>query len=554
MKRLSLILLLVLPTLLISQEVKTAKDFDVETGSAYPVVDAKFKEYFHHNNEILSVKVGRNLTFQKFDPNSLIEKSKNEIIIEKNLPRGFHHEEFVQQNGKIFQFYSVWDKPNLTEQFYVHEINFNNPTIENTQLIIKIKNRVKKINKKKITISQSFDKTKYLLTYQKHPDVKNDRVNKDKIGMIVFDVDMKPIWNKEITMPYTEKVMDNLGYTIDSKGNAYVLAKVRNEENSRLELLSYNNSDSPKVTKIKANGVNFPHGIKLKEGKNEMMYCAGFYGRKRFTNGVYVSVINKDGVITNEQFHDIPLDVINQNVREGKQNRNEKKEEKGKEIGIYELGLDDFKINSDGSLLLLGEVYYVRKSGMNGTRGISSTRGVGTGKSMGRSTSTITYNFLDMFIAKIDASGDLSWVNKLSKSQKLVVSSGGFNVAASFQALTAFLPQYKKSNNYDMSYKYMNTEKYHYLLYLDNLKNLDLPLNKIPKTHSSGKGGFLTAYRIDDSTGDVSKLSLFDLRDVKGIPVYQFKTNRIINTKDDEVLLELYKKKKEDILIKINIK
>ena len=43
------------------------------------------------------------------------------------------------------------------------------------------------------------------------------------------------------------------------------------------------------------------------------------------------------------------------------------------------------------------------------------------------------------------------------------------------------------------------------------------------------------------------------MRDVKGTAVYQFNTDRIVLTKEDVMLLELYKKQKEDLLLRIEI-
>ena len=150
-------------------------------------------------------------------------------------------------------------------------------------------------------------------------------------------------------------------------------------------------------------------------------------------------------------------------------------------------------------------------------------------------TTTYHYYYQEMFMCKISSSGEMLWMQKLPKNQ------------------------YRKStnsysaNNYDLSYKYMEKNGSHYLLYLDNVKNMHLGLNEYPARHMSGKGGYLTAYKIDDTSGDVSKLSLFDMKDVNGIAVYQFSTDRIIKASEEEVLLELYKKKKEDILIRIAI-
>jgi len=47
---------------------------------------------------------------------------------------------------------------------------------------------------------------------------------------------------------------------------------------------------------------------------------------------------------------------------------------------------------------------------------------------------------------------------------------------------------------------------------------------------------------------------LFDLKDVKGIPVYQFTIGRIMQPNDKEIILELYKKQKQDILLRINLR
>lgn len=534
MKHLNLILLAILPTLLISQTVKTSKDFEIEVSKPFPVVDAEIKDYFYYNNEILAIKVGKNITLQKFNANSLEQKSRKEISLKTDLPKGFEHEEFVQAEGKVFQFYNVWDKPNKTEQIFVHEINFDNPEIKNTHMIAKIEGKVQSaMGKDKIDIYQSFDYSKYLMVYRRHPEVKNDKVNKDVIGMVVMDKNMKPIWEKEITMPYTEAQMDNLGYSIDSKGNAYLLARVKTNDKSHLELLNYNNSNTPKITEIKANGKHFPHGIKLVEGKDNIIYCAGFYGEGRSANGVYVSIIDKNGVIKNEQFHDIPLELINQNVSERKQEKNEKKESKGGEVGIYELDLNNILVNNDGSFMLLGEVYYVKSHTVTTKSG---------------SRTTYVHNYKEMFVTKLSAKGDVDWMRKLTKSQMFSTSStgGGFGFGG-------FTTSFKRSGP-DLSYKYMSTGTDHYLLYLDNVKNINLPVNKYPATHNSGQGGFLTAYKINDKSGDVSKLSLFDLRDVKGIEVYQFNTGRIIQPSNSEIILELYKKQKQDILIRINIK
>ncbi len=296
--------------------------------------------------------------------------------------------------------------------------------------------------------------------------------------MIVFDSEMNEVWKREVKMPYTEANMDNLGYTIDSKGRVYLLARVKNEEIPRLELHRFYDSSAPEVIEIEAEGKYFPHGISLQEGKGGKIYCAGFYGEGSSANGIYVSVLGEAG-LEKEQFHDIPLEIINQNKNERSQKKNERKEDKGKEVGIHELDLDRLIINEDGSLIVLGEVYYVTQS----TSYNASTKST---------TTTYHYHYKEMFMSKISASGEMLWMNKMVKNQ---IRSSGSSGMFGFSLSSA------SRSNYDLSYKYLSTQEDHYLLYLDNLKNLDIAYNEYPVQHRSGAGGFFTAYKINDSTG-----------------------------------------------------
>ncbi|MBL4653896.1 MAG: hypothetical protein JKY53_13695 [Flavobacteriales bacterium] len=91
------------------------------------------------------------------------------------------------------------------------------------------------------------------------------------------------------------------------------------------------------------------------------------------------------------------------------------------------------------------------------------------------------------------------------------------------------------------------------MLFLDNVKNEKLGDNEYPAAHQSNKGGYLTAYQVNDASGDAKKLSLFDTKDLKGIVVYQFSTLRILESGKNTILMEFYKKKKQDLLLKIQI-
>jgi hypothetical protein len=48
------------------------------------------------------------------------------------------------------------------------------------------------------------------------------------------------------------------------------------------------------------------------------------------------------------------------------------------------------------------------------------------------------------------------------------------------------------------------------VFYVDNLKNLNLPVTEAPKWHEQGRGGFLTGVKIDEN-GNQSKYNLGEI-------------------------------------------
>jgi hypothetical protein len=165
--------------------------------------------------------------------------------------------------------------------------------------------------------------------------------------------------------------------------------------------------------------------------------------------------------------------------------------------------------------LLIGEQYFMR----------AHTRSTGNGGS----TTYYTYHYNDMLITKIAPSGALAWMKKLPKQQMGTNGRGG------------------------MSYTYIDGKSHHYFIFLDNEKNKDLTINEVPARHKDGAGGFLTAYKIDDITGQVKKEYILDTRDVRGIELFQFMTSRMVPVSSNEFVFESYKKKKEDVMIKVGL-
>jgi len=79
----------------------------VDVGKPYPVIDAATKEYFHHNGEILTVKVdGKSIFLQKMSAEDL---SFIQVREYKDMPRDYQLEGIREFNDRFYLFYSEWD-------------------------------------------------------------------------------------------------------------------------------------------------------------------------------------------------------------------------------------------------------------------------------------------------------------------------------------------------------------------------------------------------------------------------------------------------------------
>jgi hypothetical protein len=98
---------------------------------------------------------------------------------------------------------------------------------------------------------------------------------------------------------------------------------------------------------------------------------------------------------------------------------------------------------------------------------------------------------------------------------------------------------------------YVQGKGAHYILFVDNRKNATLKMDQPAEPHKGGFGGFLTAYKIDDTTGKIDKHSILDLTNIEGLKAYQFNVNRIFEAMDKIFMLEVYIKDKQDMMVKM---
>lgn len=548
MKQIILFLSLFCLPLMVASQVKLSTDFDVKLGEPYKVVDASSKKYFSvGNDKTLSVKTDKETVYiqlYSFTKAGAKETARKEY--KKELPKGSTMVDIIQTKDKLIYIYDQYDSKAKSFSVYSREISTTQGTFGTAKKLFNTSGKVHRpfanpadvinINSvwdfgltPRFEVVTSFNKEKILIRYRNVPASKKDTENYDVLGFYVFDQDMKKELGKEVKMPYTEAAMNNLAFGLLSNGTAFMLAQRMPTKDVELFTISGDGKLTTKKIDI-SNEYNFMKLV-LNEDASGNLVCGGLYsqggmnmklsfnpfsgmtgGASYTTNGLIYFKMDESGEILAKQDYEFPLEIIQQYISDRLKERAEKLEEKGK-AGEEDLKLVNMVKQADGSTVFVCEVQYARN------------------EMWGTDTKTV-YHFRNMIIMKINADGSLAWIKKIPKDQAGVNGKG------------------------QMSVKYISGGGYHYIIYVDNPKNLNISVDDAPKTHKDGLGGFLTACKIDDATGKYEKHTVLEMEDIEGKSAEQFSVTRIYEANIDSqiFMMEAYLKGKKDAMIKIELK
>jgi hypothetical protein len=429
-------------------------------------------------------------------------KTLNKTIEQKiDLPeatRNFGSERVVDfNNNQYYWIHSDWDKDGGKEMLYYDKIDVgtgkiaeaNHQMLETTKIAGTTATTgfysYKTVGK--YQYNYDADQKKLLVSYRLFPEERSDKKNYDKIGLQVFDENLNKLWGGEFKMPYTEAMMDNSDFSVDSRGNAYLLAKVydsdsRKERDKNTDKAAYHYEvmkfakDSRKIIIAPISiDDNYIKETTLIENSLHQMIIACTYSKKskgNGTDGVFLAALDQDGKIVKYKngYYEFPKEELAKFESARSKRRMENKDD-------YEtpnLKVRNVSVEADGSIFIACEEYHLVVTYHTDSRGFTNY--------------SYTYYYEDILGSKINAAGQFEWLRKIPKRQR---GSNGRGT---------------------MSFKLISDASGYYFLYLDNLKNLHLTENEVPKYHVDGYGGQVMVSRIDQS-GNLSKELLFDTRE-----------------------------------------
>jgi len=492
-----------------------SKKFTFKLGTEYELPRKSDDLSFFGNDKdgIVNLTMKKKeLTIMRFDPKTLVQ-TEDKVIPLEEATKNFNSEVVVDFGTNCYWLHSDWDKSEERETLYYDQIDVksgkmlvtNKKVHETSRLAGDMVQRgfysYKLDNKYQFNFDA--DRKHLLVTYRLFPEEKRDKKNYDKLGFQVYDDQMKKLWGGEFTMPYTEAVMDNSDFSIDSDGNAYLLAKVYNSDARKekdketggpgyhYEVMKFSKGNkNPIVATISLDDYFIKATVLIESSTHEMLIASTYSKKNRGngTDGVFLATLDGAGKVKKYKngYYEFPLAELQKFESARSKRRMERKDD-------YEapnMSVRNVEIEQDGSVFIALEEYYVVATTHTSSNGSSYT--------------TYTYYYEDIVGCRINVKGEFEWMRKIPKKQRGNAGRGG------------------------MSFKLVSDASGYYMLYLDNLKNMELAEDEVPKYHLDGYGGQVVVTRISPK-GEVSKEVVFDSRE-ENLRIFPASFSRISGT------------------------
>lgn len=505
-----------------------SEDFNFKIGEKYKRIKSLSSYYVASGEHMVAIKKGRkDMTIQRFSLKDLKEDVKKRQVIEDKGD----FQTVMNLNGKAVAFYTVKDKA------FAQRISLTGIIAEKPVLVGSDKDNITndvgfkstygfdaggRINK--FVFKKSFDGTKLLVLFR----VKTANDKADKIGISVYDSNLKLLWSRKVRLPYVSKRMENEDFAIDNEGSFYMTASIFNsgaEEKDKLE-----NTYRTEVFKIKENPKDIIKSKIELPGKSIMdavlgldkqgkVRVSGFYvnnDNKIEASGLFSASLNNEGIVSSITKSDIPAGTLEQYALKREERINEGTQDEKDKKDFENLKVNDVVYNEDGSAVILGEQRYVESFTTSSSSG---------------SRTTYKYYYRDVIASKITSDGTVVWFHRLPKYQ---IGARG-----------------KRS----MSYLNFKDSGKHYLFHIDDFTNLKRSFDEYPTRYFDGKKEFLylTSYTIDDATGEVIKEPILTGSDIRNSRLDNLEVYKAAVLPNQDMIFEAFDGKKNNLLLKVSL-
>jgi len=140
MNKLFLALLFIAPTL-VNAQVRSSKDFGIDIGKLYPVIDGQNKSYMSTDDgHAIAVKVdGETVFVQRFNSSTASEESRKTYT---DFPKYMKMQDLIKVNNQLYFVYEAFNKKEKNFSVYAREIDMNSGSFKPAKTLFKTKGEV----------------------------------------------------------------------------------------------------------------------------------------------------------------------------------------------------------------------------------------------------------------------------------------------------------------------------------------------------------------------------------------------------------------------------
>ena len=258
---------------------------------------------------------------------------------------------------------------------------------------------------------------KRVLIYHYLPYNKEGRY---KLSFSVLDSNLNKLWQKEITLPYSEVLFAVKDFVVDDEGNVFVIGKkwkdknkdVINEKiNFTFAILAYkNNGKEKREYKLDLKDKMITQ-VKLTIDKRLNLICTGFYTNNKnyysLGGSFFLKIDYELGDIMVSNYKDFSFDYITSLMGENEKKKAEKEskklQKKGKTYEMPKYDIDELIIRDDGGVLMIAERAYLEYYTITDASGHSHTSRL--------------YDADNIIVVNFNPDGNIKWARKVPKYQ-----------------------------------------------------------------------------------------------------------------------------------------
>ncbi|MBX2843342.1 MAG: hypothetical protein KTR26_16340 [Flammeovirgaceae bacterium] len=364
------------------------------------------------STSIFSFSSPKPAMLQLYDEKMMLKKA---VPIENRIGNEFLVFLFAQSmNGKIFTFSSQPSQQARKNFLFVQEFDMETMKSEGPPKKIAESGLKNRNNFGEYSSELSRDRSKFMI-WNSEVYVRGEN---EKFSIQVFDEKMEELWQKNITIPYSDKLFEIDNYRVDNRGNAYILGveykgklkeRRRGKPNYQYKILSYKSKGDDFQEYTVSLKDKFITDLNFRINDDGDIICAGFYSEKGTTSikgTCFLKIDAQSKKIVKQGFNEFDNKFLSEFMSYRKANKGDKE--------LYRYNIDHIILRSDGGALLVAEQFYVRVYSSYDQR-------------TGMTDYTYYYYYNDIIVLNINPDMSIEWATRIPKRQKTANDGGYFS-------------------------------------------------------------------------------------------------------------------------------